>query len=162
MCDSGVILKGEIRCRSLLGVKGLTNRFLVLCVCSVIDHKWCSQVGHWCSSSLFHFPNIFFLICEFLSNLLWFYTFFIKGMFQATCRISFNFFLSYLDSFPVICCFEEWSRLYSIKSRIHDEFRKHNPPGRTSFPISFWGKTSSPHPFPCPVTDCSIIYSFLN
>ena len=53
-------LKRKIRCQSLLGVKGLTNRFLVLCVCSVIDHKWCSQVGHWCSYNL-HFPKIFFL-----------------------------------------------------------------------------------------------------
>ena len=30
MCNSGVILKGEVRCLSLLGVKGLNYYFLFL------------------------------------------------------------------------------------------------------------------------------------
>ena len=83
------------------------------------------------------FPKyIFFLFVNFYQICSDSIHFLLKGCFKLHAEFLLIF-LSYLDSFPVICCFEEWSRLYSIKSRIHDEFRKHNPLGRTSFPISF-------------------------
>ena len=37
MCDSGVILQGEIRCWSFLGVKGLTYR-AVIKMCNLTIH----------------------------------------------------------------------------------------------------------------------------